>query len=61
MKSLDKEEFNSSIKKRVMQVINDYHLIEPDEHIAVALSGGKDSLLTLYMLKELQNNLNFKI
>ena len=61
MKSLDKEEFNSSIKKRVMQVINDYKLIEPNEHIAVALSGGKDSLLTLYMLKELQNDLDFKM
>ena len=61
MKSLNKEEFNSSIKKRVMQVITDYELIESNEHIAIALSGGKDSILTLYMLKELQNELNFNL
>lgn len=61
MKSLSKEKFNSSIKTRVIQVIENYNLIEPNEHIAVALSGGKDSVLTLYMLKELQNELNFKI
>ena len=61
MKSLNKEKFNYSIKTRVMQVINDYNLIEHNEHIAIALSGGKDSILTLYMLKEFQQELDFKI
>ena len=36
------------------QAIDHYHLIEDGDHIAVGISGGKDSLTLLYALKKLQ-------
>lgn len=36
------------------QAIDDYHLIEDQDRIAVGLSGGKDSLTLMYALKNLQ-------
>ncbi|RCK81149.1 MAG: tRNA(Cytosine32)-2-thiocytidine synthetase [Candidatus Ozemobacter sibiricus] len=38
----------------VLRVIKRYGLIEPGERVAVALSGGKDSVLLLYVLRYLQ-------
>ena len=32
---------------RVRRCVEDYHMIEPGETVAVGVSGGKDSLLTL--------------
>lgn len=36
---------------RINNLIKDYNLIKENELIAVALSGGKDSVLTLHALK----------
>lgn len=36
------------------QAIDDYHMIEADDHIAIGISGGKDSLTLLYALSGLQ-------
>ena len=36
------------------QAIDNYHMIEDGDHIAVGLSGGKDSLTLLYALHYLQ-------
>ncbi|NYB51445.1 MAG: TIGR00269 family protein [Methanobacteriaceae archaeon] len=55
MKPLNGHNFNQKLEKRVKKVINDYNLIENGDKIAVALSGGKDSLLTLHILSKLQN------
>ena len=44
---IEKEEFNKKIFSRINSLIDDYQLIKKDEKIAVALSGGKDSVLTL--------------
>lgn len=37
------------------QCINEYNMISSGDHIAVGLSGGKDSMAMLYGLKKLQN------
>ena len=38
----------------VRQAVDDYKLIEEGDHIAVGVSGGKDSLTLLYAMKKLQ-------
>lgn len=42
------------ICSKIGQAIGDYNLIEEDDRILVAVSGGKDSLTLLKMLKERQ-------
>ena len=49
--SIKKEEFNEKIFTRINDLINEYELIKEGEKIAIALSGGKDSVLTLHALK----------
>jgi uncharacterized protein (TIGR00269 family) len=59
MKSLPLENFNQRLEERVMGVIQDYNLINSGEMVAVALSGGKDSVLTLHTLDKFRKNPNF--
>lgn len=40
----------SSIERKVLDTIRRHRLIEPGDYVAVAVSGGKDSLVLLYML-----------
>lgn len=46
--------FCSSMKDRVRAAISTYHMFEYDDNIAVALSGGKDSVTLLHMLTEIE-------
>ncbi len=61
MVKLKREEFNEHIFTRINNLIADYELIEEGELIAVALSGGKDSVLTLHALKNYQKYLDFDL
>ncbi|MCE7697596.1 MAG: TIGR00269 family protein [Methanobacterium paludis] len=61
MKQLDKESFNSYIENTARSVIKDYKLIEPEEKIVVGLSGGKDSVLTLYILSKFMDDFDFEM
>jgi uncharacterized protein (TIGR00269 family) len=45
--------FKTSIEKKVRRTISYWHMFSPDDHIAVAVSGGKDSLTMLMILKKL--------
>lgn len=56
---MNKERFNKKIFSRIDNLINDYQLIKENEKIAIALSGGKDSVLTLHALKNYQLNADF--
>ena len=38
----------------VRKAIEDYHLIEENDHIAIGISGGKDSLTLLFALSGLR-------
>lgn len=59
MKSLDSQNFNQEIETKVKKVILDYNLIDKGDRVAVALSGGKDSVLTLHILDKLLNEDGF--
>lgn len=61
MVKLNKNDFNEKIFSRINNLIKDYNLIKENELIAVALSGGKDSVLTLHALKNYQNYLDFDL
>ncbi len=58
---IDRDKFNQKIIRSARQVIEDYKLINPDELVAVGLSGGKDSVLTLHILADLMEELKFDL
>jgi len=55
------EEFNKNIEDNVKETIETYGLLAHDEKIAVALSGGKDSILTLHMLNKFKEEYNLDL
>ncbi len=61
MKYQDHEEFNQHIMDTVRDVIKDYQLIKQGDRVAVGLSGGKDSVLTLHLLVKLIDELDFEL
>ena len=61
MAKLDVNEYNEMIFTRINNLISEYNLIKENELIAVALSGGKDSVLTLHALKGYQEFLDFDL
>jgi len=56
-----KDDFNRKIENTVIKTIEKYKLLEEGEKIAVALSGGKDSILTLHILNKLKNKFNIDL
>ena len=61
METLNREKFNQRLIQRVKSVINDYELFKEGEKIAIALSGGKDSVLTLHILNNLRDEYNLQL
>ena len=59
MKPVPREDFNHRLEERVMRLIKDYELIDCGEMVVVALSGGKDSVLTLHILDKFRKSPNF--
>jgi uncharacterized protein (TIGR00269 family) len=51
---LCKKCFTESIEAKVRSTITHYHMLKFDDHLAVAVSGGKDSLSILYILSKLR-------
>jgi len=50
-RSLCKRHFMDSVERNVRKAVGMHRMIESGDRIGVALSGGKDSALTLYLLK----------
>jgi uncharacterized protein (TIGR00269 family) len=59
MKHLDRQNFNQELETKVKKIITGYNLIDKEDKVAVALSGGKDSVLTLHILDKLLNEDDF--
>ena len=51
--NLCKKCFRDSIERRVRRTISHWNMFSPNDHIAIAVSGGKDSLTLLMILKKL--------
>jgi cytoplasmic tRNA 2-thiolation protein 1 len=53
--------FSDSILRKTAKTISKYKMIKNDELVAVAVSGGKDSLVLLHILEKMSKNHNFRI
>ena len=51
--NLCKKHFVESFEKRVRRTVREFKMIEKGDRIGVAVSGGKDSMSMLYMLKDI--------
>lgn len=59
---LCKSHFTEYFENKVFKTIRQFELIEKEENLGVALSGGKDSLTVLHILNKLsKENLNIRI
>jgi len=56
-----KQHFFESIEKQVEGTIKKYSLIQKNDHIVVAVSGGKDSLTVLYILNKFKEKYSYTI
>ena len=57
-KSLRKK-FKADILGKFVKAISDYELLSPGDHVAVCISGGKDSMLMAMLFKELKRRNKF--
>ncbi len=53
--------FSNSILRKTAKTISKYKMIQNDELVAVAVSGGKDSLALLKIMNQMAANHNFRI
>lgn len=58
---MDRDTFNQYVSNNVRSTVKEYKLIEPGDKVAIALSGGKDSILTLNLLYQIQKEIDFEI
>ena len=53
--------FSNSILRKTAKTISKYKMIQNDELVAVAVSGGKDSLALLKIINEMSSTHNFRV
>ncbi|MEM3065007.1 MAG: TIGR00269 family protein [Candidatus Nitrosotenuis sp.] len=59
--NLCSECFSNSILRKVAKTISKYNMIQNDQLVCVAVSGGKDSLALLHVLSKMSKNHNFRL
>lgn len=59
--SLCKKHFMRMFEDRVRKSIREFSMLKPNQHVAVALSGGKDSAVLLHLLCDLKQRLPMRI
>ena len=60
-RSLCKKHFLRYFEKRVKRTVGEFGLVNGADHLGVALSGGKDSVTTLCLLKEITSPMKKKL
>jgi len=58
---LCREHFVEYFERRVLETLKTFRLVEPGDRVAVAVSGGKDSLTTLYLLKKFSGEFGIEV
>ncbi|QOJ79470.1 TIGR00269 family protein [Infirmifilum lucidum] len=58
---LCKEHFIEYFERRVYETLRSFKLVAPGDRVAVAVSGGKDSLTTLYLLRKFSGRMGFEV
>ncbi len=61
MNALDVENLERRLLRHVQRCSKQFGILEPDDHIMVCLSGGKDSWVMLHLLRLLQDTVPFDI
>ncbi len=56
-----KAHFERQLQGKFMRTVREFSMIRPNEHIAVALSGGKDSVVLLHLLHALKKRLPMEL
>jgi len=59
--NLCKRHFLELFERRVKKTIREFHLLKKGEHVALGLSGGKDSTVLLHMLKRISKVLPIRL
>lgn len=54
-----RKKFHKELFSRFAKAINEYKLLEPKDHVAVCVSGGKDSMLMAKLFQELKKHNKF--
>lgn len=58
---LCREHFLEFFERRFLETVKHFKLVEPGDRVAVAVSGGKDSLTTLYLLTKFAGELGAEV
>lgn len=59
--NLCKKHFVESFEKRVRRTVREFKMIEKGDRVGVALSGGKDSVSLLYLLKDICDSMRIPL
>ena len=53
--------FTEMFESRVKRTVREFHMLKKGDRVAVALSGGKDSIVALHMLHKIRTSLPFEL